>query len=130
MNQESKQENKPRVTKEMTIGDFVQKYPSAVEILMAEGVHCVGCGASVFESIEDGLTGHGKTPEADRCAVFKDKLVAPHLQEPTRSSGFFVEEGDVDGKGFPVGCPLEPVRPGGDLRSSPYGSRHRCGQQR
>jgi len=51
------------ITKDMTIGDMVQKYPSAAEVLQAEGVHCVGCGAAYFETIEQGLTGHGKTEE-------------------------------------------------------------------
>jgi iron-sulfur cluster assembly protein len=49
------------ITKDMTIGEMVQQYPSAAEVLMNEGVHCVGCGAAHFETIEQGLAGHGKT---------------------------------------------------------------------
>src|SRR3989338_3248821 len=52
-----------KITKDMTIGELVQKYPSAVEILLDEGVHCVGCGAAYWETIEQGLMGHGKTDE-------------------------------------------------------------------
>ena len=51
------------ITKDMTIGEMVQQYPSAAEVLMGEGVHCVGCGAAHFETIEQGLSGHGKTQE-------------------------------------------------------------------
>lgn len=51
------------ITKDMTIGELVQLYPSVTEILLDEGVHCVGCGASYFETIEQGLSGHGKTQE-------------------------------------------------------------------
>lgn len=51
------------ITGTMTIGDLVQQYPSVVEILLDQGVHCVGCGAAYFETIEQGLSGHGKTPE-------------------------------------------------------------------
>ena len=51
------------ITKDMTIGDMVQNFPSAVEVLLEEGVHCVGCGAAYFETIEQGLAGHGKTEE-------------------------------------------------------------------
>lgn len=47
----------------MTIGELVQRYPSIVEILMEEGVHCVGCGAAYFETIEEGLAGHGRSEE-------------------------------------------------------------------
>ena len=47
----------------MTIGELVQLYPSVVEILIEEGVRCVGCGAAHFETIEEGLSSHGKTEE-------------------------------------------------------------------
>lgn len=47
----------------MTIGELVQRYPSVVEILIEEGVRCVGCGAAHFETIEEGLSSHGKTEE-------------------------------------------------------------------
>src|SRR3989344_821295 len=60
MEQESKEQ---KITKEMMIGEFVESYPQLVDILLAEGVHCIGCGASGFESIEEGLMGHGKTDE-------------------------------------------------------------------
>ena len=50
-----------QITKDMTIGDLVKMFPSVTEILMAEGAHCVGCGASYFETIEQGLMGHGHT---------------------------------------------------------------------
>jgi len=52
-----------KISKDMTIGDFVQEYPSLVDTLTAEGVHCVGCGAAFHETIEQGLAGHGKTDE-------------------------------------------------------------------
>ena len=52
-----------KITKDMTIGDLVKLYPSTVEVLMGEGVHCVGCGASYWETIEQGLASHGKTDE-------------------------------------------------------------------
>ena len=38
------------ITKDMTIGEMVQKFPSAAEVLQEEGVHCVGCGAAYFET--------------------------------------------------------------------------------
>ena len=51
------------ISKDMTIGDFVEQYPQLVEILLDEGVHCVGCGAAFWETLEEGLAGHGKTEE-------------------------------------------------------------------
>src|SRR3989344_3514915 len=52
-----------KITKDMTIGEVVQKYPAVTEVLMDEGVHCVGCGASYYETIAEGLAGHGRTEE-------------------------------------------------------------------
>lgn len=60
---ETIQESKQLITRQMTIGDLVAQYPSVVEVLLDEGVHCVGCGASYFETIEQGLAGHGKSDE-------------------------------------------------------------------
>ncbi len=49
------------ITRETTIGDIVAQYPypEIVETLMGFGVHCVGCSASSYESLEDGFVGHG-----------------------------------------------------------------------
>ena len=44
----------------MLIGDLVKNFPSTVEILLDEGVNCVGCGAAYYETIEQGLIGHGR----------------------------------------------------------------------
>ncbi len=54
---------KVKITKDMTIGELVQKYPSCSEVLLEAGVHCVGCGAAFWETIEQGLKGHGMTDE-------------------------------------------------------------------
>lgn len=51
------------IKKDMTIGDVVQKYPHLSETLTANGVHCVGCGARFFETLEAGFKGHGMTDE-------------------------------------------------------------------
>lgn len=53
------------VTKDMTIGEAVQKYPEIIEILMSFGVHCVGCGISYFEPLEIGLRGHAGLTEEE-----------------------------------------------------------------
>ena len=58
------EDHKPQtINRDMTIGEFVESYPQLVEILLAEGVHCVGCGAAFWETLEEGLAGHGKTEE-------------------------------------------------------------------
>lgn len=55
----------------MTIGALVQQYPSVAGVLQAEGVHCVGCGASYYETIEEGLLGHGRSEEEIEQVVHK-----------------------------------------------------------
>ena len=52
-----------KITKDMTVGEMVQKYPSVAEVLQDEGVNCVGCGAAYYETIQEGLASHGKTEE-------------------------------------------------------------------
>ncbi|MDP2672860.1 MAG: iron-sulfur cluster assembly accessory protein, partial [Nanoarchaeota archaeon] len=52
-----------KITKDMTIGDIVEASPKAAEILTSYGIHCVGCHASPFETLEQGLQGHGISQE-------------------------------------------------------------------
>ncbi len=49
------------VTKDMIMGDILQtdKAETIAEILMAEGMHCVGCPSSIMESLEDACAVHG-----------------------------------------------------------------------
>ena len=47
----------------MTIGNLVKEYPETAEVLQSYGIHCVGCRASPYETIEQGLTGHGLSSE-------------------------------------------------------------------
>lgn len=51
------------VTKDMTMGDIIQKWPSAAEIMQSYGLHCFGCHVNLFESLEQGVLGHGMSEE-------------------------------------------------------------------
>ena len=51
------------ITKDMTIGDVIKKYPSVIETLQATGVHCVGCHVAYWETLEQGFKGHGMTDQ-------------------------------------------------------------------
>ena len=46
MEQQTKEQATKLITKEMTIGDVVAKYPAVIEPLQEAGVHCVGCHVS------------------------------------------------------------------------------------
>ncbi|MBP7928013.1 DUF1858 domain-containing protein [Patescibacteria group bacterium] len=53
----------PVVTKDMNIGDIVFKYPDVAEIMMDYGLHCVGCMANGFDTIEQGAKIHQLSDE-------------------------------------------------------------------
>src|SRR3989344_2458846 len=50
------------ITKEMTIGDVVNKYPFLANIMTDHGLHCIGCHANPYETIINGCLGHGMEP--------------------------------------------------------------------
>jgi hybrid cluster-associated redox disulfide protein len=47
------------ITKDMTIGDVVKKYPATVSALMNYGMGCIGCPSAQAESLEDAARVHG-----------------------------------------------------------------------
>ena len=50
---------KKKITKDMIILEVLQKYPDIFDIFMDHGIHCIGCKAAEFETIEEGLIMHG-----------------------------------------------------------------------
>lgn len=51
------------ITKDMTIGDILETYAAHSQPLSAAmekyGLHCVGCHANTFETLQQGVLGHG-----------------------------------------------------------------------
>ncbi|MBT4937254.1 DUF1858 domain-containing protein [Candidatus Peregrinibacteria bacterium] len=54
---------KSLITKHMSIAEVVELYPSSIDVFLEYGLHCVGCGAAAWESVEDGAMGHGMSEE-------------------------------------------------------------------
>ena len=50
---------KKQVTKDMLIGEMLQVDIGIAPILMASGMHCIGCPASQGESLEEAAMVHG-----------------------------------------------------------------------
>ena len=48
-----------KITKDMTFSEVLQKHPEAAQVFMKKGMHCIGCMAATFESIEQGAQAHG-----------------------------------------------------------------------
>ena len=52
------------ITKEMPIGEVVEKFPQAVEVFLRHGLMCFGCALARFENVEQGAMAHGINVEA------------------------------------------------------------------
>ena len=44
------------------IGEVVNTYPEAIEVLLSVGMHCLGCPASQAESLAEACAVHGLDP--------------------------------------------------------------------
>jgi hybrid cluster-associated redox disulfide protein len=51
------------ITKEMTIGEVVMKWPETAGTFMEWGLHCYGCAVARYENIEQGASAHGVDPD-------------------------------------------------------------------
>lgn len=74
-------DKKDPVTENTIIGDLIEEYPSAADILMGMGLSCVGCGAALNESIEQASVVHGLSPRAILQAL-KDGLGGVEVEVP------------------------------------------------
>lgn len=53
-----------QVTKNTLIGEMLQMDIGIASILMAAGMHCVGCPSSAMESLEEACMVHGMDADA------------------------------------------------------------------
>jgi len=49
---------KIKITKDANLGEVLFKYPQTAEVFLDYGMHCVGCIASSFDTIEEGAKIH------------------------------------------------------------------------
>lgn len=52
-----------KITKEQNIAELVARYPDVAEVLLDYGLHCVGCFANAFDTLETGAKIHGFSDE-------------------------------------------------------------------
>lgn len=52
-----------KVTKETNIAKLLTEQPEAAEIFLKYGMHCAGCMAATFDTIEHGAEAHGLSEE-------------------------------------------------------------------
>ncbi|MEM5812183.1 MAG: DUF1858 domain-containing protein [Candidatus Aenigmatarchaeota archaeon] len=53
-----KKEGNP-ITKDMSFGEVLQRFPQTFPVFSKHGMHCIGCSMSAFETIEQGASAHG-----------------------------------------------------------------------
>lgn len=63
------------ITKDMIIGDVLDKYPTTAPLFLNMGMHCLGCPASRGESIAEACMVHGA--DADQLV----KALNDHIAE-------------------------------------------------
>ena len=56
-------EIKQPITKQMLIGELASKYPKAIPLLFEAGMHCIGCGMTAYETLEQGCQAHGMSDD-------------------------------------------------------------------
>ncbi len=71
------EKSKGPVTKDMTLGDVVQKFPESAEVMFKHGLHCIGCHVAAWETIEQGAEVHGVNADT----LVKDINVAINKKE-------------------------------------------------
>ena len=47
------------ITKEMTIGEILNRNPDVAPVLLEAGMHCLGCPSAQGESLEEAAMVHG-----------------------------------------------------------------------
>lgn len=63
------------ISKEMSIGEVVAKFPQTVPVFMSFGMGCLGCSAARFENIEQGARAHGI--DVDKLMEELNKVAGP-----------------------------------------------------
>lgn len=77
----AKQQTQQIITKDIRIGDILMINPSkaqlASQILNDFGIHCTSCGAASFETLEQGVIGHGfSEKDLDKLLIDLNKAIS------------------------------------------------------
>lgn len=74
------------ITPDMTIEDILSLFPHKSQKLANEitraGLHCVGCGAATWETLEAGMLGHGMAPESITTLVSRLNSLLQEQSDP------------------------------------------------
>ena len=83
----STQEQQKRIHRQMTIDEILSMFPQKAQRLSQEitnaGLHCIGCHAATWETLEAGMFGHGMDDAAVERLVSRLNAL---LDEPSQAS--------------------------------------------
>lgn len=69
------------ITKGMTLGEIITKYPEVVDIMMKRGLHCVGCHVAAYETLEQGAKAHGMSDKDVESMINEMNELVKNLKE-------------------------------------------------
>ena|SRR3989339_660193 len=88
MKKQIQQTQTRKITKDMLIAEILAENPEKAQLLSEMmidfGIHCVGCGAAAFETLEQGVLGHGFSEEDLKNLV---KQINEVLEKNSKSEG-------------------------------------------
>lgn len=109
MNQDQMQ----KISKEMTIGDIFANYPQysqrLAQAMTNAGLHCMGCNAATWETLEAGMLSHGMTYShiedllKKLNAIISEEIDTSTITLTPRAAKKFMEIAEEEGK---PGCAL------------------------
>ena len=66
------------------ISEIIEKHPFLSEYIVDYGIHCVDCMAAGYESLGDGLLGHGMSmEEAQKVIDELNEIIKHHAENKT-----------------------------------------------
>lgn len=96
------------IHRKMTIQDILELFPQKAEKLKQEitnaGLHCIGCHAAVWETLENGMLSHGKSQEAIDTlvtrlnALLQEKVDLSTISITPRAAAKFLEIASEENK--------------------------------
>lgn len=102
-----------QITKDMTIAEILEQFPHQsqrlAQLITNAGLHCVGCGAATWETLEGGMYGHGKSDKEIQDlleklnALLKEEIDLETITLTPKAAKKFIELSQEEGK---MGCGL------------------------
>lgn len=103
-----KKQQATKIDRQMTIEEILGMFPHKAQKLSQEitnaGLHCIGCHAAVWETLEGGMLGHGKTqPQIDELvrrlnALLEEAVDVSSISITRRAADKFLEILSEEGK--------------------------------